>query len=547
MQKIKFFRFTNFYFSFLLFFNNLYYYDRTDVTIMKTIEEINQRIKDGDAVVVTAAEMTNIVRENGADKAVEDIDVVTTGTFGAMCSSGAFLNFGHTDPPIKMTKTYLNGVEAYSGLAAVDTYIGATQPSRIPEIGIDYGGAHVIEDLIRGKDIELVASSYGTDCYPLTDLKTHVNIENLNDAVMVNPRNCYQNYAAAINTTDETIYTYMGTLLPNMGNISFSSAGGLSPLLNDPYFQTIGLGTKIFMCGGEGYVIGEGTQHNTEVQRKNGVPINGAGTLMLKGDMKQMDSEFIRGATMPKYGSTLYMGLGIPIPILNSDIAQRTAISDEDIVCQIMDYGTPKRSKPIVIESNYKQLRSGSVEINGVEIETSPLSSYKKALEIAQELKSWIDNGDFLLTNPVKLLKSVGSSPRPLEIRRQTVLVNEIKSKPLITASPNDNISDVAKRMVQNSVNHLPVVDTDQKLLGIVTSWDIANAVAKGRIMLKDVMTKKVVIAREDETVDVIARRIDKHEISGLPIISKNNKVMGMITAEDISRLMCARNLKDGV
>ena len=514
---------------------------------MKTIEGINQRIKDGDAVVVTADEMTQIVRENGAEKASEEIDVVTTGTFGAMCSSGAFLNFGHTDPPIKMTKTYLNGVEAYSGLAAVDSYIGATQPSRNPEIGIEYGGAHVIEDLIRGRDIELVADSYGTDCYPLTELKTHINIENLNEAIMVNPRNSYQNYAAAVNTTDETLYTYMGTLLPNLGNVSFSSAGSLSPLLNDPYFQTIGMGTKIFLCGAEGYVIGEGTQHNTEVQRKNGVPVGGAGTLMLKGDMKKMDHNYVRGATMPKYGSTLYVGAGIPIPILNSDIAQKTAISDEDIVCNVMDYGVPRRSKPTLLETNYKELRSGSIEINGVEIESSPLSSYKKALKIAEELKSWIDRGEFLLTNPVNLLASEGRSPRPLEIRRQTVLVNDIKSKPLIIANPNDEISDVAKRLVQNNVNHLPVVDVDQKLLGIVTSWDIANAVAKGKTRLKEVMTKKVVIAREDEPVDIIARRIDKHEISGLPIIDKNNRVKGMITAEDISRLMCVRNQKEGV
>jgi L-aspartate semialdehyde sulfurtransferase len=507
---------------------------------MKTIEDINQRIKDGDAVVVTAAEMTEIVKENGVNIASKEVDIVTTGTFGAMCSSGAFLNFGHTDPPIKMTKTYLNGVESYSGLAAVDTYIGATQPNRNPDVGIDYGGAHVIEDLIQGKDIELIASSYGTDCYPLTDLKTHINIENLNDAIMVNPRNSYQNYAAAVNSTEDT-------LLPNMGNVSFSSAGGLSPLLNDPYFKTIGIGTKIFLCGAEGYIIGEGTQHNTEVQRKNGVPVNGAGTLMLKGDMKAMDHEYVRGATMPKYGSTLYVGMGIPIPILNSDIAQRTAISDEDIVCQVMDYGIPKRNKPIIIETNYKELRSGVIEINGNEIETSPLSSYKKALKIAEELKSWINKGNFFLTNPVKLLASEGSSPGPLEIRRQTILVNEIKSKTLIIASPNDDISDVARRLVQNNVNHLPVVDQNKKLLGIVTSWDIANAVAKGKTMLKDVMTKKVVIAREDEPVDIIARRIDKHEISGLPIIDKNNRVMGMITAEDISRLMCARNHKEGV
>lgn len=514
---------------------------------MKTIEEINQRIKDGDAVVVTAVEMTQIVRENGVEEAAEEVDVVTTGTFGAMCSSGAFLNFGHTDPPIKMTKTFLNGVEAYSGLAAVDAYIGATQPSRNPDIGVDYGGAHVMEDLIRGKDVELVAESYGTDCYPLTEIRTHVNIDNLNEAVMVNPRNSYQNYAAAVNSTEETIYTYMGTLLPNMGNVSFSSAGGLSPLLNDPYFKTIGIGTKIFLCGGEGYVMGEGTQHNTEVQRKHGVPIGGAGTLMLKGDMKKMDPDYVRGATMPKYGSTLFVGVGIPIPVLNEDIAQRTAISDEEIVCNVMDYGVQKRSKPTVLETNYKELRSGSIEINGVEVETSPLSSYKSALKIAKELKQRVEAGKFMLTRPVKLLASEGRSPGPLEIRRQTMLVKEIKSKPLIIASSNDDISDVAARLVQNNINHLPVVDSNQKLLGIITSWDIANAVAKGKTKLTDVMTKKVVIAREDEPVDIIARRIDKHEISGLPIIDKNNRVKGMITAEDISRLMCGRNLEDGV
>ncbi len=514
---------------------------------MKTIEEINQRIKDGDAVVVTATEMTQIVRENGAEKAAEEIDVVTTGTFGAMCSSGAFLNFGHTDPPIKMTKTFLNGVESYSGLAAVDTYIGATQPSRNPDVGIEYGGAHVIEDLINGKDVELVADSYGTDCYPLTEVKTQVNLENLNDAVMINPRNSYQNYAAAVNSTDETIHTYMGTLLPNMGNVSFSSAGGLSPLLNDPYFQTIGLGTKIFLCGAEGYVIGEGTQHSTEVKRENGVPVGGAGTMMLKGDMKQMDHEFVRGATMPKYGSTLFVGVGVPIPILNSDIARRTAIADEEITCHVTDYGVARRSKPTILETNYKELRSGSIEINGVEVETSPLSSYKKSVKIAKELQSWIENGKFLLTSPVNLLAHEGYSPKPLEIRRQTPIVNELQSKPLITAYPDDEIGDVAKRLVQNSINHLPVVDDDQKLLGIVTSWDIANAVAKGKNKLKDVMTKKVVIAREDEPVDIIARRIDKHEISGLPIIDKNNHVKGMITAEDISRLMCAKNHKEGI
>ena len=509
---------------------------------MKTIEEINQKIKYGDAVVVTAREMTRIVQENGAEKAAEEVDVVTTGTFGAMCSSGAFFNFGHSDPPIKMSRTYINGVEAYSGLAAVDAYLGATQPHRNPDIGLEYGGAHLMEDLIRGKEVELVAEAYGTDCYPRTNVHTFLSLENLNQATMINPRNCYQNYAAATNSTEETIYTYMGTLLPNMGNVSYSSAGELSPLLNDPYFQTMGMGTRIFLCGSQGYIIGEGTQHATEGERRNGVPVGSAGTLMLKGDMKKMDANYIRGATMPKYGPTLYVGAGIPIPVLNKEIAQRTGISDADITCKIYDYGTPRRDRPAVMETNYEELRTGKIEINGKEVQTSPLSSFKKALEIAEELKKWIDKGEFFLTNPVENIPSSGFRVQPLEIKRPSIMVRDLKSKTTITARAEEAISEVARKMVDNNINHLTVIDHAGRLMGIVTSWDIAQAVAKDSQKLTDIMTKKVIVAMEDEPVEVIARRIDKHEISGVPIVDRNNLVKGMITAEDISRLICSQN-----
>lgn len=513
---------------------------------MKTIEEINQKIKDGDAVVVTAREMTRIVQENGAKKAAEEVDVVTTGTFGAMCSSGAFFSFGHSDPPIKMSRTYLNGVEAYSGLAAVDAYLGATQPHRNPDIGLDYGGAHLLEDLVTGKEVELVAEAYGTDCYPRTEVHTFISLESLNQAIMVNPRNSYQNYAAATNSTEETLYTYMGTLLPQMGNVSYSSAGELSPLLNDPYFQTIGIGTRIFLCGAQGYIIGEGTQHATEGERKNGVPVDSSGTLMLKGDMKKMDADYLRGATMPKYGPTLYVGAGIPIPIINEDVARRTGISDQDINCKIFDYGIPRRSRPEVLETNYQELRTGTIEINGNEVQTSPLSSFKKALEVAEELKNWIIKGDFLLTNPVDTIPSNNCVVNPLEIKRPSIMVKDLKIKPIITAKAEDAISGVASKLVDNNINHLPVVDKNNRLMGIVTSWDIAHAVAKGSKKLTEVMTKKVVVAMEDEPVEVIARRIDKHEISGVPIVDRANLVKGMITAEDISRLICSQNNKDG-
>ena len=107
-------------------------------------------------------------------------------------------------------------------------------------------------------------------------------------------------------------------------------------------------------------------------------------------------------------------------------------------------------------------------------------------------------------------------------------------------------ISGVARKMVDKNINHLPVVDHSGRLMGIVTSWDIAHAVAKGCKKLTEVMTKKVIVALDDDPVEVIARRIDKHEISGVPIVDRENLVKGMITAEDISRLMCSQNNKEG-
>src|SRR3989337_2086717 len=94
----------------------------------KTIEEINDKIRKGKAVVFTAEEIIEYAREKGLKNAAQEVDVVTTGTFGPMCSSGAYFNVGHTKPRIKLGggKVYVNDIPVYSGFAAVDFFIGAT-------------------------------------------------------------------------------------------------------------------------------------------------------------------------------------------------------------------------------------------------------------------------------------------------------------------------------------------------------------------------------------------------------------------------------------
>jgi L-aspartate semialdehyde sulfurtransferase len=382
------------------------------MTITKTYQEINEKIKKGEAIVLTAEEVSEMAKTCSPEEIVEKVDIVTTATFGAMCSSGAFINFGHSDPPIRMEKIRLNGVPAYGGLAAVDTYLGATSVNiNNPE----YGGAHVIQELIEGKDILLEAWGKGTDCYPRKHIRTMINKNTVNELILFNPRNAYQNYNVAVNTTSKIKYTYMGTLLPNMKNATYSTAGELSPLLNDPEFKTIGIGTRIFIGGTTGYVVWPGTQfHTTRPKDENGVPVTNAATLAVIGNLKEMSSEFLQAAYYEKYGVSLFVGIGIPIPVLNVEMAKRVSINNSQIQTSVLDYGSP--GSPKLGQVTYAQLRSGEIEINGQKIRTAPVASLAKARQIAGLLKEKINKGEFLIQEPIQMFPSGTSLNKLVEV-----------------------------------------------------------------------------------------------------------------------------------
>ncbi len=364
----------------------------------RSIEEINEKIRKGKAVVLTAEQVAAMGREETPAVIAEKVDVVTTGTFGPMCSSGMFINFGHTDPPMRMERITLNNVPVFAGIAAVDAYIGATETA-LPHD--QYGGAHVIEELIAGKDILLQATAKGTDCYPRTEVKTLINRATVNEMIMFNPRNAYQNYNVAVNSTSKMKYTYMGTLLPSFGNATFSTSGELSPLLNDPEMRTIGVGTRIFFGGTTGYVAWHGTQFNTgKPVNENGIPVGNAATLALIGNAREMNTKFIRAAYFEKYGVTIFIGAGIPIPVLDEDMARRVMIRNSQIETNIIDYGSPGHD--VLGRTNYKSLFSGEITLNGKKIRTASLSSLRVAREIAETLRLEITAGRFLLTAPVE-------------------------------------------------------------------------------------------------------------------------------------------------
>lgn len=366
---------------------------------VKTYEEINQKLKEGKAVIMTAEEVAQMAKEATPAEIAEQVDIVTTATFGAMCSSGAIINFGHASPPIRMEKIRLNGVPCYEGLAAVDSYIGVTACD--PD-NPSYGGAHVIQDLLEGKDVVLEAWGKGTDCYPRKHIRTTINIGTINEFILFNPRNAYQNYNVAVNTTKRMIHTYMGTLLPNMRNATYSTSGELSPLLNDPEMRTIGIGTRIFLGGTQGFVVWNGTQfHTTRPKNDLGIPVTNAATIAVMGNLKEMSPKYLQAVYYEKYGVSMFMGIGIPIPVLDEDMARRVSVSNSEIETSVLDYGT--EGTPKLGQVTYEQLQSGTIIIDGKKIRTAPVASLAKARLIAAELKAWLQSGTFEVTRPVQL------------------------------------------------------------------------------------------------------------------------------------------------
>ncbi len=382
---------------------------------MRTIAEINEKIQAGKAVVLTVEAVKARVQEVGVQQVAREVDVVTTGTFEPMEASGAMINLGQTDPPIKIRQCWIDGVPAYAGFGAVDLYLGASQmpdynPFADTQENEDFwerGGGHVIEDLIAGKSVRLRAVGQVTDCYPRSSFETTISRDRINQFYLFNPRNLYQNFIVGINGGDRPLHTYLGLLQPHLGNAVYANPGALSPLLNDPNLNVVGIGTRILLGGGIGYISWEGTQHFPLQKRlPNDTPIGPAATLALIGDAKGMDPKWVRGCYFKGYGASLMLGVAVPLPVINEEVILHCSVQDKDLVAPVVDFSIPRRVRPTFGLYSYAELKSGKIPIDGRMVRVAPLASLYLARQKAQLLKEMIEAGEFLLTEPVAQLPS---------------------------------------------------------------------------------------------------------------------------------------------
>ncbi|MFX0101503.1 MAG: homocysteine biosynthesis protein, partial [Candidatus Hodarchaeota archaeon] len=262
-----------------------------------------------------------------------------------------------------------------------------------------------------------------------------------------------------------------------------------------------------------------GTQHN---------PGSKFGTLFLKGDLKKMNSEYLKGAIFSRYGTTVYIGVGVPIPILNEKIAKNCAIKDSEIITEVIDYGVPRRDKPMLGKTSYEELKSGTITINEKKVRVKPLSSFKKALEISNILRDWITDGKFLLGKPVELVSNK-TQFKPMRSEQEISFVKDLYQES-VCCRMDDSLNHVAKLIVKQNADHVIVVDEQKTLRGILTSFDITKAVAYEKSRISEIVTKKVISVKCNETLYEVARKLKKYNISALPVVDNNNKVLGIIS-----------------
>jgi len=294
--------------------------------LRRTISEINERILDGEATVLTAGELKELVLNDEAPPA-DEVDVVTAATCGVMSGTAAVMHFRVSEPGSfrKAVSAELNGIPAYPGpcpnenLGSVDLFIyGTARSIRDPE----YGGGFLLRDLLSGSEVDVTVKSEDG-----TSIESTVTLKDIETARIIGTRMAFRNYTAIVNPSDKPVISIFNAfeMPPHCGGLSFSGCGDINPLENDPGMEAIRRGTRVLLNGARGLVLGEGTRSSPE--RPN---------LMLSGDLHDMKPDYI-GGFRTAAGPEIFNTIAVPLPVTSERVFERLLVLNSDIGLPVAD------------------------------------------------------------------------------------------------------------------------------------------------------------------------------------------------------------------
>lgn len=318
---------------------------------MKTKREINEKIREGNAIVIPGAEFKKRLRE-GETFSVDDVDIVTCGTCGVMSGTYAVLTVPVAPPKTfrKAKSLLLNGVPAYPGpcpnerLGLVDCIIYGTAAR-----DKRYGGGHLFADLVGGNEIEVEADADGRR------YTNNITLSECTFARLHTTRAAYKNYTAYLSHDHgitRTIFSVTGLVGP-CREISVSGCGEINPIQNDPVLRSLTPGTPILVNGANGIVTGTGTRSTME--RPN---------LTVSADMSGMDPRMM-GGFITSDGPECLTSVAAAILVLDSASLDCLKTLDESIELPVAAI----RDRKTIVSSHYGRVWQGTDR--GVHIDSS--------------------------------------------------------------------------------------------------------------------------------------------------------------------------------
>ncbi|TXT61888.1 MAG: hypothetical protein BAJALOKI3v1_730013 [Promethearchaeota archaeon] len=292
----------------------------------RTLEEINSKIKEGNANILTVQELIDKL-EDGENIGFEDVDVITTATKALMSGIAGIFSF-RLFPPKEVRKfieVSINGIPGFPGpcpnefLGIIDLILYGTAKS---ETRKNYSGGMLFRDLVEGKQVNIRAKSVEG-----IEIEKTLTLKDFQFARLMGTRQAIRNYFAMVNPTENVVETIFSAL-PLKGNFSqltFSGCGAMNPFQNDPDADVMGIGTKILVNGQIGYIMGPGTRNDR--LKPN---------LQTICDMKGMDPEFM-GSFKTSYGPESICSIAVPLPVLNEKIWNNIIKSDNDVPLTILN------------------------------------------------------------------------------------------------------------------------------------------------------------------------------------------------------------------
>ena len=292
---------------------------------MKSVKEINERIRRGEAVVLTAKELCDMVRRG---EEVKEVDVVTSATCGVMSGTMAVFSFRVAERGafVKAKSVLMNGVPAFPGpcpnerLGIVDVVLHGTSTSIYDPAR--YGGGALLRDLVEGKSVEVIVESVEGKT-----IEREVTLQEMIYAKLITTRSCFKNYMAFVNPRDRPVKSIFSLIEMDgcLRMVTVSGCGEINPLEKDPLLKAIGIGTKILVNEAVGYVIGAGTRATRD--RPN---------LSVCANIKGMSSYYV-GQFVTALGPEVFNSIAIPIPIIDHEVFENAKGLDEEVTLPIAD------------------------------------------------------------------------------------------------------------------------------------------------------------------------------------------------------------------